>query len=62
MDLRIDEVLETRIDKHSYLVEWHVRAQKYVARVVGFPFLIAFGDTPESALLKVRRHVLSLET
>lgn len=61
MDLKINEVIKARIDQHVYQVQWHVKAQKYVARVIGFPWLVAFGDSPESALLMVRRHVLIAE-
>ena len=50
-----------KIDTHCYTVEWSSNKKRYAAIVMGFPYLKTYGDTPESALLEIRRKVAELE-
>lgn len=51
-----------KVDTHCYTVQWHDGAKKYIARVVGFPWAHVFGDTPETALMAIRRKVAEVES
>lgn len=50
-----------KLDTHCYTVEWSSSKKRYAAIVMGFPYLKTYGDTPESALLEIRRKVAELE-
>jgi len=62
MYISLRETMKTKIDEHTYVVGWIAERVAYVARVIGFPYLVGVGGTPEGALTEVCRAVAELES